>query len=73
MSSAYTCIFFTVIFFFHSHFAPTVATDEFRVVERIKRKCKSVPKLTKAYVYGCRIVAIFNSIILHSIVYICIQ
>ena len=24
-------------------------------------------------VYGCRIVAIFNSIILHSIVYICIQ
>ena len=23
--------------------------------------------------YGCRIVALFNSIILHSIVYICIQ
>ena len=37
-------------FLFHSHFAPTVATDEFRVVERIKRKCKSLPKLTKACV-----------------------
>ena len=41
-------IFFS--FLFHSHFAPTVATDEFRVVERIKRKRKSLPTLTKACV-----------------------
>ena len=52
--------------FFH---ARSVTGGEMRVL-----KCLSRFKVrTDVKDYDCRIVAIFNSIILHSIVYICIQ